>query len=808
MCKNQHRHNVFDKFTFTGPGPVTFSAHPEASAETSSSSAGIPDETRITRALRSVRLNHLIWLMILLLAALSRLWDLGSRALHHDESLHTYYSWVFSEGLGYVHHPMMHGPFLFHINALSYLLFGDSDYTSRLTAAVFGIVLVMLPWLLRGRAFLGMWGAMATSSLILVSPSLLYYSRFIRHDIFAIVGAMLLFIAVVRYLEKPASRWIILAVASVGFVVTTHEITFVNLALLAAFTGALIAWRVLPAALGIVAGSVILFLVVRAILSAAGVQSVPEIPWEDPDTGQVIDYLARSVIHPVIASAIAIGLLALVAIAWLLERQRPSGTSRIDGTLGLADPGSTAGRFATALRDGRAWGIGAIIGGSIFGLLYTSMFSNIGGLGSGTLGAIGYWLGQHDVQRGEQPWFYYLVLTPQYEYLAVLGTLSVSAGLAVWAWRHRQENLEQHRRFITLALAVWWALVMFLVLSWAGEKMPWLIVHFLLPMLIVTGGGIGLVCEWVESHSREWRRELAGRVLRWGGAIALLFASSFLLINWASSGPFVEIEGQLQRTIRDDIPGGWWIVFIPAIVAIGLIVAAVIRYGSRSGLTIASAAIGCLLLVLQVNAGWNLSYRDGDVPRDMLIYVQTSPDLHEAVGQLEQLSHKHTGGMDLTIHYSGATQWPLNWYFRDFDQRVLFHQLAEAPTAPVIIMAINEVGESEAERLENYTMYEMPLRWWIPEDQTYRGFAIAPEVRTEWRQNLQTDDPPPYSIFDVIGSIGRSAASLRDPGQQASLFRLIVHRELSAPIGSYTMRVYVHDDYRQDFERIRYADSV
>jgi uncharacterized protein (TIGR03663 family) len=787
---------------------VTFSAHSEPSIDTSSADVGAVSESRLNGMLKSVTLHHVIWLGILLLAGLTRLWDLGSRALHHDESLHTYYSWVLSEGLGYVHHPMMHGPFLFHINALSYLLFGDSDCTSRLTAAVFGIILVMLPWLLRDRAFLGPWGAMATSLLILFSPSLLYYSRFIRHDIFAIVGAMLLFISVVRYLEKPASRWIILAVASVGFVLTTHEITFVNLALLAAFTGVFIAWRVLPVSLAIVAGAVVLFLVVRTLLGVAGVGTVPEIPWQEPSTGQVIDYMASSIIHPVIASGIGIALIAIISIAWLLERQRPAGSGRIDGTLGLADDESTAGRFATALRDGRAWGIGAIIGGAIFGLLYTSMFSNMGGLGSGTFGAVGYWLGQHDVQRGEQPWFYYLVLTPQYEYLAILGTFAVGSGLVIWAIRNRHRNLEQHRRFITLAMAAWWALVMFLVLSWAGEKMPWLIVHFLLPMLILTGGGIGIVCEWIAGLEPDRRSQLARQSIVWGVPVAVLLSGSFLLINWASSGPFVELNGQIERTIRSDIPLTWWIVYLPAIAAIGLAIALIVRHGVKTGMVISGGVLSILLLILQFNAGWSLSYRDGDVPRDMLVYVQTSPDLHQTVEQLERLSHTRTGGMDLSVHYSGATQWPLNWYFRDFNQRVLFHELPDTPTAPVIIMAINEVGESEAARLENYTMYEMPLRWWIPEDQTYRGFAIAPEVRTEWRQNLQTDDPPPYSIADVARSIGRSIGSLGDPDQQASLFRLVVHRELSAPLGSYTMRVYVHDDYRHDFERIRYIDSV
>jgi predicted membrane-bound mannosyltransferase len=757
--------------------------------------------------LRNLTVENVIWLGILVLASLTRLWDLGSRALHHDESLHTYYSWIFSEGLGYTHHPMMHGPFLFHFNALSYLLFGASDYTSRLTAALFGIVLVMLPWLLRGKSFLGPWGAIATSLLILVSPSLLYYSRFIRHDIFAIVGAMLLFIAVVRYLEKPASRWIILAVASVGFVLTTHEITFVNLAILASFTGALIIWRVLPSALLLIGGAVVLFFAARAALSAFGVGPLPDIPWQDPTTSQVIDYLSRSLTHPVVAAGAATVILSIVAIAWMLERKRPDGSGWIDGTLGRADSETTAGRFATALHDGRAWGTGTLVGGSIFVVLYTSLFSNMGGLGSGTIGAVGYWLGQHDVQRGEQPWFYYLVLAPQYEYLAILGSLAVGIYLIRYAWKHRRDNLELHRRFITLAMAAWWAIAMFLVLSWAGEKMPWLIVHFLLPMLILTGGGTGLVAEWIQRQSSTIAQDLPKQALYWSVPTAVTLASAFLLMNWATAGPFVEVNGQVERTVRDNVPLSWWTIYVPILLALLLMVGAILRNGWRTGLTITGGTVASLLLLLQVNAGWNLSFRAGDVPRDMLVYVQTSPDLHQAVADLEGLSREVTGGMDLSIYYSGVAQWPLNWYFRDFNQRVLFHDLHEIPDAPVIITGSSEIGDAESQRLENYSYIEFPLRWWIPEDQTYRRFAIAPEVRTEWRQNLQTDDPPPYSTGDVIRSVGRSFAALSEPEQQGKIFRLVVHRELSAPIGTYSMRVYIHDDYRRQFQGLRYAGT-
>ena len=78
-----------------------------------------------------ITLETALYALILVAAVLTRFWDLGSRALHHDESLHAYFSWLLATGQGYAHDPLMHGPFLFHMNALIYALFGASDASSR-----------------------------------------------------------------------------------------------------------------------------------------------------------------------------------------------------------------------------------------------------------------------------------------------------------------------------------------------------------------------------------------------------------------------------------------------------------------------------------------------------------------------------------------------------------------------------------------------------------------------------------------------------------------------------------------------------
>src|SRR5712692_6393694 len=110
-----------------------------------------------------------VYIALVTIGFVLRFWDLGTRMLHHDESLHAVYSWYLYIGKGYVHDPMMHGPFLFEFNALVYFLLGATDATARVAPALFGTILVGLPYFLRDR--LGRTGAIVTSALLTFSPT-------------------------------------------------------------------------------------------------------------------------------------------------------------------------------------------------------------------------------------------------------------------------------------------------------------------------------------------------------------------------------------------------------------------------------------------------------------------------------------------------------------------------------------------------------------------------------------------------------------------------------------------------------------
>jgi uncharacterized protein (TIGR03663 family) len=171
--------------------------------------------------------------VIFVAAVFTRFYDLGARAVSHDESLHALYSYKLYAGEGYRHDPLMHGPFLFEFTAFIFFLLGDNNFTFRVGLALFGVILVMLP--IGFRPWLGRLGTLLASTLLLISPAVLHYSRHVRHDIYVEVFTLLMFIALFRYLrsyqagdEAGQRRWLLLGAAAVALALSTMETSFIH----------------------------------------------------------------------------------------------------------------------------------------------------------------------------------------------------------------------------------------------------------------------------------------------------------------------------------------------------------------------------------------------------------------------------------------------------------------------------------------------------------------------------------------------------------------------------------------------------
>jgi uncharacterized protein (TIGR03663 family) len=332
-----------------------------------------------------------------------RLYDLGGRAVHHDESLHGYFSWLLFNGSGYTHDPLMHGPFLFHITAGSFFLFGDNEFSLRLAPALFGAVLILTPLLLRKR--LGNVSALLIAGMLAFSPSLLYFSRFARNDIFVAMWTVLLVAMVWRYMDdrRPRHIYFTAALVAVGF--ATKETQYIVVALVA-----------IP-------------LLVMARSDVLGwVWGRRKISEWSPAGGMLVVIVTLTLPMIGAASGLLQAALGLTLANDDVATGLPLGVA--DGTGEIVAVAITAFLIAVAVVIGvmwnrRVWLIGFAIAASIFVVLFSSVFTNWGGLASGLWQGLGYWVAQQGVARGAQPDYYYVMLTSVYEFLpATIGLIA------------------------------------------------------------------------------------------------------------------------------------------------------------------------------------------------------------------------------------------------------------------------------------------------------------------------------------------------------------------------------------------------
>ena len=66
------------------------------------------------------------------------------------------------------------------------------------------------------------------------------------------------------------------------------------------------------------------------------------------------------------------------------------------------------------------WLIAAGIFWAIELLFFTTFLTNGQGVGTGLIGSLGYWIDQQEVMRGGQPWYYFYMLVPLYEFLPLV----------------------------------------------------------------------------------------------------------------------------------------------------------------------------------------------------------------------------------------------------------------------------------------------------------------------------------------------------------------------------------------------------
>jgi predicted membrane-bound mannosyltransferase len=628
----------------------------------------------------------LLVVLLLALAVVSRFYDLGARTVSHDEVNHVVPSFSLYSGNGYRYDPMSHGPLQFHMMALSYALFGDNDFTTRIPAALLSIAAIMVA-LFAFRRYLGRIGALVAGALIIISPLMLFYGRYARNESYIVLWGILTLYAILRYLER-GEAWALFLFTAVNLLHFTDKATSYMFAaeeflFLAAYLidrlsrrpwqsarrrafflfGLALSVALLAGAAGFYlthkpvsdapAGQVRTMIIIVSFLAAGGIGALV---WSGVELvrglGWAVIKAERSADLFVLLGTFVLPLLSAIPIVLM-------GFTPLDytsmGMLRVAGVAAVLAVFGAGLGlwwFGRKWMFHAALFFIPFVLLYSTFFTNPEGIIGGLVGALSYWTEQQAVARGGQPLYYYIfLLIPMYEFLAALGTVA-AAGIAAFGrlWQSQpglpftrpQPDGDQHPVPVA-ALLVFWSVSSLAVFTYAGEKMPWLTTHIALPMILSAAWAIGWLVETV-----QW-----GKVAAWSSR------------NYARFAVLVLFGILVLQTGRDAFR------------------AAFINY---------------------------------DNPTEYLVYAHAAPDPKDLFSQIEEISIRTTGSTnDIVVAYDNQVRYPYWWYMRRFTNKIDFDVNPTRDARRALVIAVGDENLSKITPVVRQDYFEFTgMRLWWP----------------------------------------------------------------------------------------------
>ncbi|HET8907152.1 MAG TPA: flippase activity-associated protein Agl23 [Ktedonobacterales bacterium] len=775
--------------------------------------------TRMWDYVRHMSIEQWLWIAVLLLATVLRFWNLGAKPLHHDESEHAYFSLMFARyPPGYMYDPLLHGPFQFHAEGIVFRLimmaeslFGVggpsghpwiNDATARILPAVFGIGIVALP--LGLRRDLGRIGALIAALLLAVSPAFVYFSRFLREDIYFNFFMFAMVVCAVQYAHKRTIRWMVGLFVAAVFAYATFEGIYLTLLVFLSFLAILVLWELahniacrLPrelsqrerlffsrAGLLLVAGGL------GGVLAYFGLHLLNSlstyIAAHTSRTDVQVVQLENNTVVVLLYLSIIVAIVVIGVLLWQISRDdtqarnadmfddsddedfEPAPRSTL--TAILTAPGERIAALRERIDPDEKpflhmllsiswvhWFVGCVAGWILFAALYWVLppgpTGNLTwgqgfqlGIGRGVWQGLYYWIQQQQVARGGQPVYYYMLLLPLYEQLAVVFGL---AGAVYSIFRP-----SYFRMFL-----VWWFLVSIVLYSWAGEKMPWLSIHILLPLMLLAALMITRViraCVEVAWNVREQGFR----------ALALHPAGAAQLATTRAAAD--ETENESSMSASDNSPYAATVQRVYRAIA------------WRSVGTIVAAALALALFIPMVHSMVELAYiHPADGPHEMMVYVQTTTDVTSAMAKIEAADKKlHGGNHQLEIWVGQGEEWPMYWYLRDYYLDAhpgmyvsvdpnLTQKFAQGATVPDVLFLLPSDAQAFMAAHPGYHAREYKLRsWW---DEAYKPLPCVPSKAVKcsnaanWGSGVGLgnylsygSNPPPNATFNL----GRATSRL------------------------------------------------
>ncbi|MBK9782275.1 MAG: TIGR03663 family protein [Anaerolineales bacterium] len=833
-------------------------------------------ERPIHPTLPAITNEVLVFALVILLAIATRFYHLEPRVMSHDESLHTYFSWLLYRGQGYEHTPMMHGPFQFHIVALSYFIFGVSDFTSRIPAVLFSIATIGMVWY--WRKYLGKWGALIAGFLLVISPYMLYYGRYVRNESFVGFSGIVMLYAILRHLESGGKKYLYILAAVLMLHFTAKETSFIYTAQALIYLAVYFIiqvsrtpWRgasgdyrafiislcVTILLVGATAGYA---LYSRDAATLTGAETAlpanPDTPLQ-PSAEPASASLTFALAAAALAALIVTGYFLIRGYTW--ERLRTNRTFEllmITGTIvlpqlspflikltGITIP-TTAPEINALTGDIRSiliigacllvtflaaiaigliwnpekWWKTSLVFWVPYTILYTTVFTNPNGFFTGTIGSLGYWLVQQGVERGSQPWYYYLLIQiPVYEFLPAIGLiLAIIVGLrrkvtlpveweedmvdgsldGGWATVNDDdlnmsldtvkpkipptpELLESFTREINFvnmfSLLVWWSISSFFAFTYAGERMPWLTYHITMPMILITGWALGHIID-----TTNWEG-LKGNKIPLGLAAVATFIASLANTLYAWNKTPLPFQGQsleqLQATNLFLLP------LIVSIISAVAIVYLLREWTFKDVRHIFTLVVFGLLAVFTARAAFRASYITYDQATEFLVYAHGASGIKEVTEQAKEISKRTTGGMDIAIAYDASApdtgvSWPFVWYLRDFTNQRSFDQPTRSLRESVVII----VDEKNFDKIDpaigpGYYRVDYVRMWWPMQD--YFGLVSDRDPSIPFDENYSCKGLLSFLKFSKTKDYSRFCEGFTDPNIRAGIFQIWLNRDYS-----------------------------
>ena len=465
---------------------------------------------------------YLVFFLIIILAFFLRLYHLDERVFHQDEAAVGYGTYkLFNNGV-YSYDPSFHGPFMYYVTSEMYRLFGDTIFTSRLLPAILGASMILL--LIPLRRYMGNLGMLFAAFFLALSPSFLYYSRFYREDIFISFFTLLALVSAIKYAE--------------AFDKDRQKVSLLNIH----FTAGYSLERIFYLALGGISISSMAALKENAYIT-----------------------------------------MALIALFLFLFFIRERYLRILFDRMKRPDK-----EFIILIAEGVFLILVVLV---VFSLFYTGNILDIGGMRTAVEKAIIHWYEMHRIQRLGGPYFFYLGIITLYELtVLVFGIL----GMFYYGFRGRKkgkllivlplywvavylmyliaDNYTFTGRFlptyylqssiiiflpllllgiigvlyirnIFFAFLIYWALTNFFVYSYVQEKVQWLVLNPLLPLVIICAAYLGELMPRLNIKSR------AGTF-----TIIFLIASSLFFVHSSIQLNFINFATAAEPMIQASQP--------------------------------------------------------------------------------------------------------------------------------------------------------------------------------------------------------------------------------------------------------------